>query len=148
MLGSSVINPRRPEPAPRLANRKRRVNSQVTTEGTRQEPSLKVNDLTPCRVLVEKFVTHGALLGLLIGDQEALPRFIGQSPAPRWVLSEIRFGNLAAVNEREHQPIDHWNPQLFHQIERQPEPAGAVFVQIADGRVQGRPRMLPQRSPA
>lgn len=75
------------------------------------------------------------LFALLPGSQDQRAGIIGQHHCATLHWPEI-CSLLAAGEQRQNQATDKRRPQLFHQVERQTGPAGAVAVQKADRRAQ------------
>ena len=75
-------------------------------------------------------------LALLVGDEDSLAAVVGQQRRAVVERAEILGGKLAAVDQRKGQAVGEERAELLHQIEREAWPAGAVGVQVADGRIE------------
>ena len=55
--------------------------------------------------------------------------------AARVRMKTLRM-DLAAIDQREHQPVGHQGPELLHEVQGQRRPAGPVHVQKTHRRIK------------
>ena len=87
------------------------------------------------RRLVQKGMAP-LLLALLPGRQHRPAPIVGSRTAPPSRLRNRQLRDLAAIEQRQRQPVRQHRPQFLHQIERQAWPARPVAMQEADGRIE------------
>ena len=88
------------------------------------------------RLFIKKGVQPLILLPFLPSGENGAPRFIAHHHGPAVARFKIRSAQLAAVDQRQRQPVGKRWPEFLHQIKRQAWPPGPVPVQKADCRVE------------
>ena len=76
------------------------------------------------------------LLAFLVGDEDGFARGIGHVDGAGGGGHKAGGIDLPAVDEREREAVGEEGAELFHEVEGEPGPAGAVAVEEPDGRVE------------
>lgn len=87
-------------------------------------------------LFLEKGVQAFLFLALLPRGQHQFASLVTQQDSTAFDLAKIMCTELAAIDQRQRQPVCQRSTQLFHEIKREAGAAGAIPVQKADCRIK------------
>lgn len=96
----------------------RRIGVEVATEMTGQQLRLQIRQEADGDFFTEEQMRQFFAFTFLIGDQNSFSSVIGQQHGTVVEYSEIFFGELLAVNQRERQTFAQQWAKFFYKVER------------------------------
>jgi len=113
-----------------------RIGIEIAAQMPRKKLRLKIRHEPEWRIFLQEGMAALLALALLPGGKHGLARLFREKDSTTVLPLEVAGPQLAAVDERQRQPVGKHRPELLHQVERKARPSGPVAMEKAHRRVQ------------